>query len=171
VPGDNANSHRWIGESWGDDIDVDWVEFDGRDALRAQITPTGHNWALMGTDSFPMENWTGHLGLRADIYQEGGASGIGVKLEVRGPAFDSPDLVQAIYCSNLQPETWSTCTWYFNTGLPGYSEVSHLSVVFDHLAGTGPTFYVDDVRLLNASGEEGWDDMDDGSRRWFYSGK
>ena len=171
VAWDDADSHKWVGESWGDEIAVDWVEFAGRETLRAQITPTGYNWAAMRTDSFPPENWTERSGLRLDIFQQGGASGIDLKLEVRGPAFDAPDdLIQAIYCWNLQPDTWNTCTWYFNTALPGYSQVSHLSIVFDYLAGTGPTFYVDDVRLLSASGEETWDEMDDGSRQWFYFG-
>jgi hypothetical protein len=171
VSWDDADSHKWIGEPWGGGIAVDWLTFDGRETLRAQVTPSVYNWAIMRTDSFPPEDWTAQLALRADIFQEGGASGIDVKLEVRGPAFDPPgDLVETIYCWNLQPDAWNVCTWHLNTALPGYSKVSHLSIVFDQLAGSGPTFYVDDVRLVNASGEKTWDDMDDGSRRWFYFG-
>jgi uncharacterized repeat protein (TIGR01451 family) len=167
---DDADSHKWTGEPWGDDIEVDWGEFDGRETLRARITSTGTNWALMRTDAFPAENWETKTGLRANIYLSGVVSGIDVKLEVRGPGFDPPDFIEAIYCNNLTTNTWNTCTWNFDTASNDYSAVSHLSVVFDHLNYTGPTFYVDDLRLVSATGEEEWDDMDDGSRWWFYSG-
>ena len=166
---DDCDSRKWIGEPWGDSIEVDWVEFDGRKTLRARITPAGKSWAIMRTDAFPAENWETKTGLRADIYQAGGISGVDVKLEVRGPLFDPPDFIEEI-TATLQPNTWNTCTWNFNTVDNDYSAVSHLSMVFDHLSGSAPTFYVDNLRLVSAAGEEEWDDMDDGSRWWFYFG-
>jgi hypothetical protein len=166
---DDTDSHKWIAEPWGDDIEVDYVEFEGRSVLRVRITPTGHNWALIRTDAFPVENWEDKTGLRADIYQVGGATGIDLKLEVRGPRFDPPDLIESIYCYNLQRNAWSTCTWNL-TAAEDYGEVAHLSIVFDHLGGTEVTFYVDNLRLVSTAGEEEWDDMDDGSREWFYFG-
>jgi hypothetical protein len=164
---DDTDSHKWIAEPWGDDIEADYVEFDGRKTVRAKVTPTGANYALIHTDAFPIEDWEGKTGLRADIYQAGGATGVDLKLEVRGPWFDPPDLVESIYCYNLQRNAWNTCTWNF-TATEGYSEVAHLSIVFDHLGGTEVTFYVDNLRLVSTAGEEEWDDMDDGSREWFY---
>jgi hypothetical protein len=165
---DDADSHKWIAEPWGDDIEVDHVAFAGRSILSAAVSPTGHDWALIRTDAFPTENWEGKTGLRADIYQAGGATGIDLKLEVRGPLFH-PDLIESVYCYNLQRNAWNTCTWSF-TAAENYGEVAHLSIVFDHLGGTGVTFYVDNLRLVGTPGEEAWDDMDDGSREWFYSG-
>lgn len=148
VEWDDCDSHKWIAEpTWGDGIEVDWMEFDSRKTLRAKITPAGNSWALMRTDAFPAENWEAYTGLRADIYQVGGASGIDIKLEVRGPQFDPPDLIQTIYCYNLQPDTWNACTWSFDTVGNDYGAVAHLSIVFDDLGGTGPTFYVDNLRL------------------------
>ena len=168
---DDADSHKWIGESWDHGIKVDWGEFEGRQALRARVTLTGTNWALMRTDAFRAEDWETKIGFRADIYQDGGVGGIDVKLEVRGPGFDPPHLIETVDCYGLQPNTWDTCTWGFDTASNDYATVSHLSMVFDHLGNTEPvTFYVDNLRLISATGEEEWDDMDDGSRQWFYGG-
>lgn len=166
---DDMDSRRWIAEPWGDAITVDWTVFDSRKVLKTDIVTTGINWALMRTDSFPPENWESKTGLRVDIYQSGGATGIDIKLEVRGPEFDSPDLIQSIYCNDINRNAWTTCTWAFSGSLD-FSDVSHLSVVFDHLANTNVTFYLDNLRLVSASGEEAWDEMDDGSREWFYFG-
>jgi hypothetical protein len=151
---DDADSHKWIGEPWGDPVEVNWVEFDSRKVLSATVTSAVKNWALMRTDAFPPEDWEDKIGLRADIYQDGGASGIDIKLEVRDSShFD--DLIEAIYCWNLQPDTWNTCTWNFNTTAYDYSTVSYLSMVFDHLGNTAPvTFYVDNLRLVSPAGEE-----------------
>ena len=165
---DDADSHKWIAEPWGDDIELDHVGFAGRSVLSATVAPTGQDWALIRTDAFPTENWEDKTGLRADIYQAGGATGIDLKLEVRGPQFH-PDLVESMYCHDLQRNAWNTCTWDF-TAAENYGEVAHLSIVFEHLGGTGVTFYVDNLRLVSTPGEEAWDDMDDGSREWFYSG-
>ena len=54
---DNIESHRWIGEPWGDDASVDWVDFSGRRVLQAVITAEGLNWSLIRTDAFPAEDW------------------------------------------------------------------------------------------------------------------
>ena len=167
---DDADSRKWIGEpDWGDGIAVDRVRFDGRQVLRAWITSIGKNWALMRTDSFPPEDWRDMIGFRADIYQAGGASEIDVKLEIRDP-YSPSRLIQQIYCRNLRRNAWNTCTWIFDTDEPRYNMVSQLYMVFDHLNNTKPTFYVDNLRLLTASGEEEWDDMDDDSRWWYYGG-
>jgi uncharacterized repeat protein (TIGR01451 family) len=168
---DDADSRKWIGENWDstDRIALDWVEFDDRKTLRAVITSRGKNWAFMRTDAFPNENWETRTGLRADIYLKGEDIGMDVKLEVRGPQFDSPDLIQSIYCNDLKPDAWNTCTWDFSADRD-YTKVAYLSIVFDHMKGTSPTFYVDNLRLVGGAGEEEWDDMDDGSRWWFYFG-
>lgn len=166
---DDADSHRWMGEPWGDPIVVDWVPFDGRDTLQAQVTPTTHNWAVMRTNAFPAEDWRTQLALRAAIYPAGGAPGLDAKLEVRGPGYDTPDLIEQLTCQDLTVDTWNTCTWTFSA-TAAYSQVAHLSLVFEQLAGTEVTFYLDELRLVDAAGETTWDDMDDGSRAWQYSG-
>jgi hypothetical protein len=168
---DDADSRKWIGENWdsADRIALDWGEFHNRKALRAVTTSRGKSWAFMRTDAFPNENWETRTGLRADIYLEGEDIGIDVKLEVRGPQFGSPDLIQSIYCNDLKPDVWNTCTWDFAAGRD-YTKVAYLSMVFDHMKGTSPKFYVDNLRLVSGTAEEEWDDMDDGSRWWFYFG-
>ena len=166
---DDADSHKWMGEPWGDDVTVAWTEFDSRRLLQADVTTSGNNWALIRTDAFPPEDWEGKTGLRADVYQSGGITGVDIKLEVRGPLFDPPDLIQSSYCNDISRNGWTTCTWNFSESAD-FSEVSHLSFVFDHLGNTNVTFYLDNLRLVSASGEEEWDDMDDGSRQWFYFG-
>jgi len=163
VDWDDLDSHKWIAEpTWGDGIEVDWVEFDGRDSLRARVTSSVIDWALMRTDGFPAEDWRDKLGLRADIYQAGGAGGVDVKLEVRGRTFDP--WFEWIRDENLQRNRWNTVTWRFSTDLPDYGDVAHLSIVFERFGSTTPTFYIDNLRLVTPSGEEEWDDMDDGSR-------
>jgi hypothetical protein len=166
---DDADSHKWIPEDWGDTIETDYTEFENRKVLRAKISATDKNWAVIRTDAFPSENWEGRTGLRANIYQAGGARGTDVKLEVRGPEFDEPHLIDSIYCHDLQRNAWNTCTWKF-AAQDDYADVAHLSIVFDHLGGKDVTFYVDDIRLVSTSHEEEWDDMDDGSAEWFYFG-
>ncbi|NQT12422.1 MAG: hypothetical protein HQ582_06730 [Planctomycetes bacterium] len=166
---DDVDSHKWIAEpTWGGPIAVDWVEFDGRDCLRAGVAPSAADYSLMRTDAFLPEDWQGKASLRADVYQEGGAGGVDARLEVRGPTFDP--WFQSIVHNDLQPNQWNTVTWDFDTTIPGYAAVSHLSIVFERFSGASPTFYVDNLRLVTADGEEEWDDMDDGSRQWFYFG-
>ncbi len=166
---DNADSHKWIGEAFGGDTNVvDWVTFDNRNTLRSRVTSSVSNYTVIRTDGFTGEDWRGKVELRADIHQVGGANGVDVKLEVRGPGFNPA--IEAIQCNDLDHNAWKTCTWAFDTSLPGYGNVSHLSLVFDNLNNTAPTFYVDDMRLVTAGGTEPWDDMDDGSRQWFYGG-
>ena len=133
------------------------------------MTSSTSNYTVIRTDGFPAEDWSNKVGLRADIFQVGGAGGVDVKLEVRGEEFEPA--IEAIVYNDLQQGVWTTCEWTFDTGLTGYADVSHLSLVFDNLANSQPTFYVDNLRLVSlGGGSEEWDDMDDGSRQWFYFG-
>jgi hypothetical protein len=168
VEWDDLDSHKWIAESWANEISANWTEFAGRQVLQADITFNNENWAFIRTDSFPSENWEGFLGLRADVYQIGGPPNSKIKLEVRGPAFDPP--IQSISCTSIRANTWKTCEWLFNTTSYDFSDVSNLSMVFDDIYGTSPTFHIDDLRLFTSSGEEEWDNLDDESRWWFYFG-
>ena len=166
---DDADSHAWIGEPWGDPVEVDWATLEGRETLRAHVTPAAANWALIRTNAFPAEDWRAKTALRADVYPQGAAPGVDLKLEVRGPAFDPPDLIDVLTCDDLTPDAWTTCTWEFSAS-EAYSQVAHLSLVFDHLAGAETTFTSTPSGWSAQAGEEAWDDMDDGSRAWFYFG-
>lgn len=170
---DNIETHHWIAEpDWADDVAIDWGNYHGRDALQVQVQTIVSNYAIIRTDGFTPENWEGWQGLKADIYQEGGTNGVDIKIEFRGPDFDG-DRIENIYCENTVIQSaWKTCTWAFETITPtlDYSQVSHLSVVFDHLSNQTPTFYVDNIRLYNGSTEQIWDTMDKDSRNWFYFG-
>lgn len=162
---DDLDSHKWIGENWGDSITVEYVKFEKRQVLKAKVTSRRKGWALIRTDAFPVEDWSPPIkGFKADIYREGGHNGIDVKLEVRGTAFD-PAIPH--YYNDLE-EGWNTCTWMFQQG--NYRRVAYVSIVFDHLDGTSPTFYVDNLRFITDQGDVEWDDMDDPSHRWIYGG-
>lgn len=169
IPWDDLDSHRWTAESWGDPTTDGWVEFGGRHALRVDVQAAGAGWGLIRTDSFPVEDWTDYVGLRADVYQVGEVTAASVKLEVRGAGFEP--VIEAIGSQKLAGDAWTTITWPFQSGLGGLAAVSHLSLVFDHLSPGARTYHVDNLRLVDATGQEiVWDDMDDGSRDWFYFG-
>lgn len=166
---DDADSHKWIGEPWGDNVDVECgVEIDDRKTLKVEIANRGVRWALIRTDAFPSENWETFIGLRADIYVSGISFGLDVEFEVRGCRFDPPDLIETIYCYNLHPG-WNTCTWFFRTARD-YSDVTYVSMVFEDYGATSPTLYIDNLRLVTDDGECEWDDMDDCSHWWVYGG-
>lgn len=168
VEWDDMNSHKWIAESWANEIAVNWTEFAGRQVLQADITFNNDNWAFIRTDSFPSENWGSYLGLRADVYQIGGPPNSKIKLEVRRSAFNPP--IQSMVCTPIPANQWKTCEWSFNTASFDFSDVSSLSMVFDDIYGTSPIFYIDNLRLITSGGEEEWDNLDDESHWWFYFG-
>lgn len=167
---DDADSHRWIGEEFGGDPNtVDWGTFEGREALRSVVSQGSVGYTVIRTDGFPAEDWSEVASVQADVFVVDGPVGVDLKLEPRGPGFDPR--IEEIVCANVPLNAWHTCTFPLQRTLPAYDEVSHLSFVFDQFGSNSPTFYVDDIRLVgtdNISAE--WDDMDDGSRDWFYSG-
>jgi hypothetical protein len=122
---DDVESHRWIGETWGDDASVAWVDYDGRQVLKTVVAAEGINWSLIRTDAFPTEDWESVTSLSADINQVGAPATVDIKLEVRGMNFASiiePD----VYCSDIAPDAWRTCEWTLGDSFD-FSEVAHLS--------------------------------------------
>lgn len=170
VAWEDGDSHKWIGEGWGDHApsSLTWGNFHGRDCLQVRWDYAA--WlGYARTDLFPDENWESPvIGLQVDAYVESSQSLTDIGLEPR----DHNDItIELLWgnATNLAPNQWHTLTWYF-TDAEDYGAVAALVFKLDQLGYIPARVYLDDVRLLTATGgSELWDDMDDGSRWWFYS--
>lgn len=168
VEWDDVDSHGWFGNAGGDTNAVDFVSFDNRDVLRTQVTSSFSGFSTIRTDGFPAEDWTGRTLLVGEVYQQGGNAGATAQLHVSSSTLTPA--IEETSCGTLAVNSWTTCLWLLDTQRAGYDAVSHLSIEFADLGGAQPTFYVDNLRLVSPSGGDEWDDLDDGSRDWFYGG-
>lgn len=167
---DDMDSHKWSGAGWGVDepTSLTWGNFHGRDCLEVRWDyPAWQGFAH--TDLFPTENWEAPvLGLRAGVYVESLQNWTDIIIEPRDYTDVTIELLQGD-AENLEPGVWYEASWYFTEALD-YSAMAGLVFNMDQL-GDGPArVYLDDIRLITAAGEEEWDDLDDGSRQWFYGG-
>jgi len=167
---DDADSHKWIGEAWGGDApsSLTWGDFHSRNCL--EIRWDYPAWlGYIRTDTFPDENWEAPVtGLRADVYVESTQSWTDIGVEPRNHNSDTIELLGG-NATNLTPGQWHTVSWTF-TEASDYQAVAGLVFKLDQLGNYSAAVYLDNIRLLTATNETEWDDMDDGSRQWFYFG-
>ena len=165
---DALDSHEWIGEPWGADVSVTNVTFLGRQCLRADVTTTDGNWALLRTKRFPLENWESPItSLRADVHITGSKASTKLKLEVRGADFDT--VIASASSPTLLTNQWQTVAWSLPTSAD-LSKVGAVSIVVDSILGFKPTIHIDELRLVTGGGQAIlWDRMD-GARLWFPFG-
>jgi|GEM_PF-872993 len=167
---DDADSHKWIGEGWGADSPsgLTWGNFLGRDCL--EIRWDYQAWlGYIRTDQFLDENWESPvIGIRADVYVVSEQDWTDIGIEPRDHSYNAIELLWGT-AIDLTHGQWHTVSWYF-TEVSDYHAVAGLVFKLDQLGNCNARVYLDNIRLITATGEEGWDDMDDGSRWWFYSG-
>lgn len=167
---DDADSHKWIGEAWGADApsSLTWGRFHGRDCL--EIHWDYPAWlGYIHTDTFPDENWESPvIGLRADVYVESNRSWTDIGIEPRDHDDSTIELLWG-NATDLMPNQWHTVSWYF-TEIEDYHVVAGLVFKLDQLGNYRATVCLDNIRLITATGETEWDDMDDQSHWWAYGG-
>ncbi|MFH0948652.1 MAG: glucoamylase family protein [Elusimicrobiota bacterium] len=172
---DDCDSHPWYGAAWGYQApdSLTWGSYYGRQCLKVAWT-TGSPWrGFIRTDwVFSNENWESPVtGFKADIYVEEAYNNyLDVKLEPKRANFATIESVSNASATDLSVGTWHTCSWTF-TIAQDYSAVTGFVFDFDGLGNTPPAnVYVDNIRLITTSGDIEWDDMDDSSHNWAYSG-
>ncbi len=170
VAWEDADSHKWIGAAWEHDrpSSLTWGNYHGRDCLEIRWDYAA--WlGYVHTDLFPDENWEAPvIALQADVYVESSQSLTDIGLEPRDHSFVTIEQLWGD-ATDLAPYQWHTVTWGF-TEAQDYGAVAGLAFMLDQLGNYPARVYLDDIRLLTATGgSELWDDMDDESRWWTYS--
>jgi hypothetical protein len=162
---DAADGHEWIGEPFGAPVTTSVVEYRGRRCLECTVTaPTG-NYALVRTKRFPLESWRPtYRAAQIDVFVTGANPTSRLKLEVRGATFDP--VIHDPLSQRLPAGRWITVTWDLSALA---APVGALSIILDDITGRAPTAYLDNLRLVSATGPRVWDSMD-GPHNWFYFG-
>jgi hypothetical protein len=165
---DPLDSHEWIGETWGSGTTVQYTDFEGRRCLKATVTRSVEDWAAIRTKRFPLQDWEASFtALKMDVYLTDAPVDTRLKIEFHGADYDPA--VGGIIASSLAQDQWTTLNWPL-AFVNDLSAVGALSIVLDRISGSKPTLYVDNLRLVDAQGQEtAWDRMD-GARQWFYFG-
>ena len=162
---DDCDSHKWQPEAWGGTLpDISCVNFDNHKCLKVYFSTGPYGVIRTDWDFYP-ENWEVVGAFEAEIYVVDYSSA-DVKLEVVN---STGGTVGTFYVKNLSPNTWNDVNWAFTENIS--SHVSRVYITFDDLPTTPTTFYVDNLSLITiALITELWDNMDDLSNEWVYSG-
>ena len=160
---DSIDGHEWIGEPYGSPTQASVVDFLGHRCLEAKVTQAVGAYGYIRTKRFPLESWRPQFRFaKIDVYVIG-ARAARLKLEVHGADFDGKIGIPG---PKIPAGRWTTVTWPLHrVDRP----VGALSIVLDGITGETPTFYLDNLRLVSATGTRAWDSMD-GARAWSYSG-